>query len=82
MAIFYSPRRRETFPPKFHLIPPKYHLSPTWKIFFSSVDNSDLLRSYCGVRAVLEGGRSDRTNRRGAFPENFPALENVVEGVV
>ena len=27
--IFYSPRRDETIPPKFHLIPPKFHFIPT-----------------------------------------------------
>ncbi|AEE12561.1 hypothetical protein Poras_0611 [Porphyromonas asaccharolytica DSM 20707] len=63
MAIFYSPRGREKIPPKFHLIPPKFHFVPTWKIFFSSVDISDLPRSFCGMRAILMGGKSDKPNR-------------------
>ena len=33
MAIFYSPRRKETIPPKFHLIPPKFYFVPTWVFF-------------------------------------------------
>ena len=30
--IFYFPRGRDSFPPKFHLIPPKNFFFPTWKI--------------------------------------------------
>ena len=29
VAVFYSPRRRISFPPKFHLIPPKFHFVST-----------------------------------------------------
>ncbi len=29
--IFYFPRGRHSFPPKFHLIPPKNFFFPTWK---------------------------------------------------
>ena len=32
MDIFYFPRGRDSFPPKFHLIPPKNFFFPTWKI--------------------------------------------------
>ena len=42
-AIFYSPRRKESFLPKYHLIVPKFHLIapkyyffPTWGFFISS----------------------------------------------
>ena len=30
--IFYFPRGRDSFPPKFYLIPPKNFFFPTWKI--------------------------------------------------
>ncbi len=30
--IFYFPRGRHSFPPKFYLIPPKNFFFPTWKI--------------------------------------------------
>ena len=36
MDIFYSPRRDETIPPKFHLIPPKFHLIPPKFHFIST----------------------------------------------
>ena len=39
-AIFYFPRGRESFPPKFHLIPPKFYFFSTWRIFFFHVDIS------------------------------------------
>ena len=38
VAIFYSSRGDESFPPKFHLIPPKFCLSPTWRIFIPHVE--------------------------------------------
>ena len=44
VAIFYSPRGRETFPPKFHLIPPKFYFSPTWRIFIFHVEIGELPR--------------------------------------
>ena len=34
MAIFYSPRGRESFLPKYHLILPKYRLIPPKNFFF------------------------------------------------
>ena len=39
VAIFYSPRGRESFPPKFHLIPPKFYFTPTWRFFIFHVEN-------------------------------------------
>ena len=39
-----SPRGRETFPPKFHLIPPKFHFSPTWEIKNTYVEICDFSR--------------------------------------
>ena len=36
--ILYSPRGRESFPPKFHLIPPKFYFFPTWRIFICHVE--------------------------------------------
>ena len=41
-----SPRGRELFLPKFHLIPPKFHFSPTWRIFFLHVGIFYFLRGY------------------------------------
>ena len=38
VAIFYSLRRRESFPPKFHLIPPKNFFSSTWAFFICHVE--------------------------------------------
>ncbi len=38
--IFYFPRGRDSFPPKFHLIPPKNFFFPTWKIKIPHVDIS------------------------------------------
>ena len=39
VAIFYSPRGRESLPPKFHLIPPKFYFAPTWRFFIFHVEN-------------------------------------------
>ena len=36
--IFYSPRRDETIPPKFHLIPRKFHFISTWIFFILYVE--------------------------------------------
>ena len=47
VGIFYSPRRRETFPPKFHLIPRKFYFSPTWGLFYSYVGICDFPRGDC-----------------------------------
>ena len=44
VAIFCFPRRRESFPPKFHLIPPKFYFSPTWQMFFVHVGVYDCPR--------------------------------------
>ena len=44
VAIFCFPRRRESFPPKFHLIPPKFYFSPTWQMFFVHVGGYDCPR--------------------------------------
>ena len=38
--IFYFPRGRDSFPPKFHLIPPKNFFFPTWKIKILHLDIS------------------------------------------
>ena len=38
MDIFLSPRRGESFPPKFHLILPKFYFSPTWGFSFLHVE--------------------------------------------
>ena len=38
--FFCSPRRRETFPPKFHLILPKNFFLPTWRFEISYVEIS------------------------------------------
>ena len=37
-AIFYFPRGRESFPPKFHLIPPKFYFFSTWRFFVLHVE--------------------------------------------
>ena len=47
VGIVYSPRRRETFPPKFHLIPRKFYFSPTWGLFYSYVGICDFPRGGC-----------------------------------
>ena len=47
VGIFYSPRRGETFPPKFHLIPRKFYFSPTWGLFYSYVGICDFPRGDC-----------------------------------
>ena len=44
VAIFYSPRGRETFPPKFHSIPPKFYFAPTWRMFYLYVEIYDFPR--------------------------------------
>ena len=74
VAIFYSPRRRKTIPPKFHLIPPKFYFAPTWRIFFSHV----------GISKSPRGDHSFPTQRRiNMYPAlnycNPPTLE-VAEG--
>ena len=38
--IFYFPRGRHSFPPKFHFIPPKNFFFPTWKIKILHLDIS------------------------------------------
>ena len=38
--IFYFPRGRDSFPPKFHFIPPKNFFFPTWEIKILHVDIS------------------------------------------
>ena len=40
MDIFYFPRGRDSFPPKFHLIPPRNFFFPTWKIKILHLDIS------------------------------------------
>lgn len=52
-AIFYSPRRKESFLPKYHLIvpkfqliAPKYYFFLTWRFFISSGEICDLLGKY------------------------------------
>ena len=50
VAIFYSPRRRETIPPKFHLIPPKFYFVPTWGFFFFHVEICESLRGGLEIR--------------------------------
>ena len=58
VGIFYSPRRGETFPPKFHLIPRKFYFSPTWGLFYSYVGIFDFPRGeLLGGRALGRGLR-------------------------
>ena len=44
--VFYSPRRKESFLPKYHLIVPKYYFFLTWRFFISSGEIWDLLGKY------------------------------------
>ena len=66
-AIFYSPRRKESFLPKYHLIVPKFHLIapkyyffPTWGFFISS---GGIWKSPCENFQILKQSRFDSFER-------------------
>ena len=64
VAIFYSPRRGETIPPKFHLIPPKFYFVSTWRIFLFHVENRKSPREDWELyRLERRSHRSNRNNR-------------------
>ena len=68
--IFYSPRGRHSFPPKFRLIPPKFHFVPPWRIFIFHVDIS---KSPRGDRPFYPAPQN-RSYRAVLRKSSFPPL--------
>ncbi len=69
----YSPRRRESFPPKFHFILPKFYFTSTWRIFYSHVDIFDFLGRKCAYPYSL-------AQKSGGLYRDYLAMEpSVVE---
>ena len=71
--IFYFPRGRDSFPPKFHLIPPKNFLFPTWKIKILHLDISKYPRGNHFSPTQLRIDMQFVVNYRNELASNLPS---------